>query len=323
MAHHPDRNPGDKKSEEKFKEATEAYQVLSDPKKRGIYDQFGYEGLTSQGWSPAGGFSAGGFSDIFEDIFEDFFSAGGGPRGRQRGRDLSYPLEISFQESAFGAEKTTEIRREEVCSGCRGDGSKTGTSRSVCPVCHGTGQVMASSGFFSISRTCHRCRGEGSFVKEPCEVCRGSGHVPVSRKIQVKVPAGVDNGLQLRMTGEGEAGSRGGPRGDLYIEIHVRPHEFFKREGNHVVCEVPITFVQAALGAEIEVPTLSGTAKLKIPPGTQTGKVFRFKGKGFASLTGHGLGDEEIKVMVETPSHLTDKQKELLRQFAAVSGEKK
>jgi molecular chaperone DnaJ len=322
LAHHPDRNPGDKKSEEKFKEATEAYQVLSDPEKRRVYDQFGHEGLAGAGGP--GGFSASGFSDIFEDIFEDFFG-GGGPRRRQRaqrGGDLKHDLEITFDEAAFGTEKEVEIRREESCTSCKGDGAKPGTSRATCTACHGSGQILASSGFFSISRTCHRCHGEGSFVEHACAGCRGTGRVLVSRKIKAKIPAGVDAGLRLRMPGEGEAGLRGGPRGDLYIDIHVRPHEIFTREGDNLLCEVPVSFVQASLGAEVEVPTLTGTTTLKVPAGTQSGKVFRLKGKGIASLNGHGIGDEEVRIVVETPTHLSDKQKELLKQFAGLSGEK-
>jgi len=326
LAHHPDRNPGDKKAEEKFKEATEAYQVLADPKKRQIYDQYGHEGLGAGGFS---GFSSTGFSDIFEDIFEDFFSGAGGSafsgRSRQRsqrGSDLQYDLEISFKEAAFGAEKTIEIRREESCATCKGDGAKPGTSRTPCPVCHGSGQVLASSGFFTISRPCHRCHGQGSFVEHPCETCKGSARAAVERKIQVKVPAGVEAGTRLRMSGEGEGGLRSGPRGDLYIDIYVKSDEFFSRAGNNVLCEVPVSFTQAALGAEIEVPTLTGTTALKIPAGTQNGKIFKLKGKGIALLHGRGIGDEEVRILVETPASLSDKQKELLKQFADLSGEK-
>ena len=325
LSHHPDRNPGDKKSEEKFKEATEAYQVLSDPENRRIYDQYGHEGLASQGvGNGPSGFSAGGFGDIFEDIFEDFFG-GGSPRGRhraQKGSDLQYELEISFNEAAFGIEKNIEIRREETCSTCKGDGAKPGTSRTTCATCHGSGQVLASSGFFSISRTCHRCQGQGSFIEHACSVCKGAGRILLDRKIHVKVPAGIDDRSRLRMSGEGEAGIRGGPRGDLFVDVYVKPHEFFTRRGDNIFCKAPINFVQAALGAEIEIPTLTGAASLKIPAGTQTGRVFKLKGKGLASLRGHGIGDEEIEIVVETPTYLSDKQKELLRQFAEIGGEK-
>jgi len=322
LAHHPDRNPGDHKAEEKFKEATEAYQVLSDPEKRRVYDQFGHEGLAGAGGP--GDFSAAGFTDIFEDIFEDFFGGGGSRRRQraQRGSDLKHDQEILFDEAAFGTEKEIELRREEACTACKGDGAKPGTARATCPACHGSGQILASSGFFSISRTCHRCQGQGSFVEHPCGSCRGTGRVLVSRKIKVKIPAGVDTGLRLRMPGEGEAGLRGGPRGDLYIDIYVKPHEIFTRQGDNVLCEVPVSFVQASLGAEIDVPTLTGTTALKVPAGTQSGKVLRLKGKGIASVNGHGIGDEEVRIVVETPAHLSDKQKDLLKQFAGLSGEK-
>ncbi|MBI2094668.1 MAG: molecular chaperone DnaJ [Candidatus Omnitrophica bacterium] len=323
LSHHPDRNPGDKKAEDKFKEATEAYQVLSDEKKRGVYDRYGHEGLKSSGWE-GGGFASGGFGDIFEDIFEDFFGGGAG-RSRNRpgrGRDLQVGVELAFEEAAFGAEKSISLRREEACSGCRGEGTKPGTSRTACGVCRGSGQVQVSSGFFSISRPCHRCGGEGSLISHPCPSCRGSGRAVIERKVQVKIPPGVDNGLRLRVTGEGEAGVRGGPRGDLYVAMTVKPHELFTRRENDVLCEVPVSFAQAALGAEIEVPTLTGKAPLKIPAGTQTGKVFKLKGKGIASLNGRGVGDEEIRIFVETPAHLSEKQKELLWQFAAASDEK-
>jgi molecular chaperone DnaJ len=324
LAHHPDRNPGDAKAEENFKEATEAYQVLSDPQKRQLYDQYGHEGVASAGGFGAGGFSASGFGEIFEDIFEDFFG-GGSRRGRQRpqrGSDLEAELEISFEEAAFGAEKTVPLRRQETCSACKGEGAKSGTARKTCATCHGSGQILASSGFFSISRPCHACQGQGSVIEHPCVSCHGGGRVLVDRKVQVKIPAGVDNGLRLRITGEGEAGSRGGGRGDLFIEIIVKPHEIFKRQGDDILCEVPIGFTQAALGCEIEVPTLVGKTTLKIPAGTQTGKIFKLKGKGIASVHGHGVGDEEIKILVETPTRLSEKQKELLKQFADISGEK-
>ncbi len=321
LAHHPDRNPGDKKAEDKFKEATEAYQILSDPEKRKLYDQYGHEGLAAAGQQ--GGFS-GGFTDIFEDIFEDFFGGGTSRGGRrpQRGSDLRVDLELTFLEAAFGVEKPVEVRREESCSACKGEGAKPGTAKNVCSTCRGSGQVLAASGVFSVSRPCPRCHGEGAFIEHPCTDCRGSGRVVAGRKVQVRIPAGVDGGLRMRMSGEGEAGVRGGPRGDLYIDLAVHPHEFFSRRDNHVLCDAPVSFVQAALGAEIEVPTLTGTAPLKIPAGTQSGKIFRLKGKGIALLNGQGIGDQEIRVVVETPMHLSDKQKDLLKQFAALSGEK-
>ncbi len=323
LAHHPDRNPGDKKAEEKFKEVTEAYQVLSDPQKRQVYDQYGHEGLSSQGMS---GFAGAGFEDIFEGIFEDFFGGGGpgrrsGNRARQ-GDDLQYDFEISFEEAVFGVEKSVDIRREETCGTCRGDGAKPGTVKKTCTACHGSGKILQSSGFFSVSRACGRCNGEGAMIEHPCTACRGTGRVTGERNIQLKIPPGVEDGMRLRMTGEGEAGHRGGGRGDLYVDIHVHAHEFFKRQALNISCEVPISFVQAALGADIEVPTLSGKHVLKVPPGTQTGRLFRLKGKGVASLRGEGIGDQEVTVIVETPSHLSDKQKDLLREFSSLSGDK-
>ncbi|MBI4432159.1 MAG: molecular chaperone DnaJ [Candidatus Omnitrophica bacterium] len=321
LSFHPDRNSGDKKSEEKFKEATEAYQILSDPQKRSAYDQYGHDAV---GGGFGQGFSSAGFADIFEGIFEDFFG-GSGRRAQSRaraGRDLRADVDILFEEAAFGTIKTISLEREEACSTCHGDGAMPGSGRKTCSVCHGTGQVMTSSGFFSIARTCHRCQGEGSFVEHPCTVCHGKGRMAFEKKVEVKIPAGVDNQMRLRVNGEGEAGYRGGPRGDLYVELHVKPHEIFTRQGQTVLCEVPVSFVQAALGAEIEVPTLGGPTTLKIPAGTQSGKVFRLKGKGIASLNGRGIGDEEVHIHVETPAHLSDRQKALLKEFAELSGEK-
>lgn len=321
---HPDRNPGDKKAEDKFREASEAYQVLADPQKRKIYDQYGHEGLNSQGFS-ASGFSSSGFGDIFQDIFEDFFGGGGSGARRnrpQKGDDLGVAVEITFEEAAFGVEKSIEVDREEICSNCKGEGAKPGTHRKNCVTCRGTGQVLASSGFFSISRPCSKCQGQGTIIEHPCVECHGGGRKKTDRTIQAKIPPGVDSGLRLRLNGEGEAGYRGGPRGDLYVEIHVTPHELFTREEETLVCVVPISMIQAALGAQIEVPTLKGPTSLKIPAGTQNGKSFHLKGKGFPSLRGHGVGDEEVRIYVETPTHLSEKQIELLKQFAQISGEK-
>lgn len=312
LKHHPDRNPGNHRAEESFKEATEAYQVLSDPEKRMLYDQYGHEGVAG-----AGGFSGTGFGDIFEGIFEDFFGGTGGGRraGPERGSDLRVGIEIAFEEAAFGVEKTVTVPREETCQSCKGDGAKPGTSRTRCPSCHGRGHVMAASGFFSISRTCPKCRGQGSFIQHPCDACRGAGRVPVKREVKVKVPAGVENGMRLRVAGEGEAGLRGGHRGDLFVDLSVRRHEFFTREGNDVLYESRVSFVQATLGAEIEVPTLTGRTRLKIPAGTQGGRVFRLNGRGIAALNGRGIGDQQVRLIVETPTHLSDRQKELLKKF--------
>lgn len=319
MKYHPDRNPGDKKAEDKFKEATEAYQVLSDPGKRQVYDQYGHAGLNN-----AGGFSSAGFGDIFEDIFEDFFGGNTGRRQNRahKGGDLGVAVELTFEEAAFGVEKELQIRREETCTTCKGEGARPGTQRKNCSTCHGSGQVLASSGFFSISRACPKCHGQGSVIEDPCGDCRGTGRTAADRKIHVKIPGGVDTGIRLRMPGEGEAGHRGGPRGDLYVEVHLKEHEIFTREGDDLVLECPISMVQAALGLELEVPTLSGRASLKVPAGTQNGKSFRLKGKGFPSVRGHGHGDEEVRIRVETPTQLSDKQAALLREFAAATGEK-
>lgn len=320
---HPDRNPGDPRAEEKFKEYSRAYEILSDPEKRGIYDRYGMEGLNG---GMGGRSGAEGFSDIFSDIFEDFFGgAAGGPRRAQRaarGADLGAELELSFLEAVHGCDKKVPVRREEVCRTCAGQGAAPGSQKKTCTTCRGAGEVLASSGFFQIRRPCPHCEGSGSLIEKPCGSCRGSGRESTERTITVKVPAGVDTGMRLRVSGEGEAGHKGGPRGDLYVDIFVEAHEIFKRSGTDILCDVPISFVQAALGAEIEVPTLEGPAQLKIPAGTQTGKDFRLKGKGIPSLKGDGRGDEHVRVVVETPTHLTSKQKELLQQFAELSGEK-
>lgn len=320
LKYHPDRNKGDKNAEEKFKEITHAYQVLIDDEKREAYDRYGFEGVNA---TAGFGEGFGGFSDAFSDIFEDFFGMGS-PRTRRaaRGSDLGTEVEIKFKEAVFGTEKSITVKREEACRACRGDGAEPGTHRQTCRQCRGSGQVSVSSGFFSIARTCNACRGQGSVIQKACSICRGSGREAVSRKISVKIPAGVDNGSRLRIPGEGEGGHKGGQRGDLYVDIFVEPHEIFKRHGTDILCEVPISFVQAALGSEIEVPTLTGTDKLKIPAGTQTGKVFRLKGKGVPSLSRSGTGDQHVRVVVETPTGLNGKQKEILMKFAEAAGEK-
>jgi molecular chaperone DnaJ len=337
LKYHPDKNPGDKKkAEEKFKEISEAYEVLSDSQKRSTYDQFGHEGL--QGAFKGGGFSwsdfthfsdlediFGGFEDLLRGfgIAGDFFGFGGrrtrtGPR---KGADLEYRLEMELKEVASGVEKTVEIPRRELCNVCKGEGAKPGTKKSACARCKGTGQVIATQGFFSISRTCERCGGQGSVIETPCGECRGSGMIRVKRRIKIKVPPGVDTGSHLRISGEGEAGQRGGPRGDLYILIQVNPHEIFERHNNDIFCEIPISFVQAVLGGEVTAPTLNGRVKLKIPPGTQSGQIFRLKGKGIPDLHGYYTGDELVRVMVETPTGLNEHQQTLLKQFAEACGE--
>ena len=321
MQFHPDRNPGDKEAEEKFKMASEAYEVLRDPQKREIYDRYGVEGLKGTGFT---GFR--GFEDIFStfgDIFEDFFGLGRtGRRGSGRprpGADLRYDFKISFLESAYGKETEIELPRMTVCEVCQGTGAKPGTQPSQCPACRGSGQVTRSQGFFSISTTCPQCRGEGKIIPHPCKECRGQGKVKKTRTIQVNIPAGVDTGSKLRIRGEGEPGERGGPPGDLYIFIYVEPHDFFSREGDDVVCQIAISFPQAALGADIEVPTLNGKKTVAIPGGVDNGELIRLKGEGFPKLRGHGRGDEIVQILVKTPKDLTRQQEELLRKFQEIS----
>jgi len=316
MQYHPDRNPGDKEAEEEFKLASEAYEVLRDPEKREIYDRYGVEGLRGTGFT---GFR--GFDDIFStfgDIFEDFFGFGGTQRRRSHARagaDLRFDLKISFTDAAFGKEMEIEIPRVASCGACGGTGAQPGTSPVSCPVCRGTGQVTRAQGFFTISTTCGQCHGEGKVVQHPCKDCRGLGRVRTTKKIQIRVPPGVDTGSKLRLRGEGEQGERGGPPGDLFVILYVEPHDFFSRDGDDLICQIPISFSQAALGADIDIPTLNGTRSLAIPKGTESGEVFRIKGEGFVKLRGHGRGDELVQVIVKTPRNLTRRQEELLREF--------
>lgn len=315
---HPDRNPGDKSAEENFKEAAEAYEVLRDPRKRQLYDQFGHQGLEGSGFS---GF--GGFEDIFSsfgDIFEDFFgfsTRGRGGRNRaQRGADLRYDLTISFMDAAFGVETAIDLDKHETCTRCEGHGIEPGTHAETCPQCRGAGQIGRSQGFFTIRTTCPQCRGTGQVIPNPCAECSGSGQVLVHKTVSVKIPAGVDNTSRLRLSSEGQAGALGGPPGDLYVFIHVKPHDFFRREENDIICQVPISFIQAILGDQIVVPTLDGEKSLDIPKGTQFGDVFRFRGEGIPSLRNGRRGDQIIQVTIKTPTHITKKQEELLREFA-------
>ncbi len=325
LKYHPDKNPGDKEAEARFKEISQAYEVLSDPQKRATYDQFG----GTMGTEGFGGFRAegfggmGGFGDIFGDIFSDFFGGSTATRSRrpQRGADLRYTLEIEFEQAATGMRTQVEIPRMEVCGECRGRKTEAGTRPETCTACNGTGQVRYQQGFFSISRPCGRCGGTGELITHPCGHCHGTGQVRSTRSITVTIPAGVETGTRLRMSGEGEAGTNNGPRGDLYVVIRVREHDFFSREGNNILCEVPISFVQAALGAEIEVPTLQGKETIEIKPGTQSGSTQTLKGKGIPFLHGRGIGDQIVRIQVETPTHLNTRQKELLQEFADISGE--
>ena len=325
IQHHPDRNPGSKESEESFKEVNEAYQVLSDSERRAQYDRYGHAAFQAgQGPRGFGGFDfTQGFEEVFSDIFGDFFGTGRGrTRSRtRRGDDLRYDLEIEFEEAAKGAEKTIKFQRLVQCEACHGMRARGGQGGvRTCPNCRGAGQVRTQQGFFSISTTCGQCRGEGSIIADPCPKCQGQGRIRHAASLAVKVPPGVDNGSRLKLRGEGEAGYAGGPPGDLYVVIHVKEHEIFVRQDNDVVIEAPIGFPQAALGAEMEVPTLDGKVKLKIPPGTQSGKILRLKGKGIPDLHGYGRGDQLIRVIVETPRHLTPRQREILEEFAQLDG---
>jgi molecular chaperone DnaJ len=323
LQYHPDRNPGDKQAEEKFKEVSEAYSVLSDAQKRAQYDQFGHAAF-GEGGPFAGGFdfSASGFEDIFGDIFGEFFGSGQSRRrGRGRGEDLRYNMTLKFEEAVAGVEKKIKIPRHGPCETCRGTGAKAGTAPQTCPTCRGRGQVSFQQGFFSVSRTCSPCQGQGTIIKDPCETCRGAGRVRTMHTLSVKIPAGVDNGSRLKLRSEGETGPAGGSPGDLYVVIQVEPHPIFVRDQLDIICDVPVSFVQAALGAEIDVPTLDGKVKMKIPSGTQSGKVFRMKGKGVKDIQGYQQGDQHVRVTVETPTHLTSKQKELLKEFAALGSE--
>ncbi len=318
MKCHPDRNPGDKAAEERFKEASEAYQVLSDPERRGQYERFGHRAF-EQG---AGfDFSGAGFEDVFSDIFGDFFGTRGRGRARSRGEDLRYDLEIKFEEAIFGVEKVINVPRLASCASCSGKGTKGGVDRAQCPACRGSGQLRFQQGFFTIAKTCGQCNGQGTVIRDPCRECGGSGVVQKTQGLSIKIPGGVDTGSRLKLRGEGESGRNGGPPGDLYVVITVKEHALFTRQDNHIICEVPISFPQAALGAEIDVPTLHGKIKMKIPHGTQSGSIFRLKGKGAPDLHGSGHGDELVRVLVETPRKLTGRQRELLEEFARSSGE--
>jgi len=322
---HPDKNPGDKAAEEKFKELGEAYEILSDPQKRAVYDQHGHAAFDRRA---GGGFPrGGGFHDPF-DIFREVFGGGGNifddlfgggrsdPTSPQRGEDLRYDMEITFEEAAHGCEKEITVTKPERCDVCDGSGAEAGSRVKTCPTCGGRGQVISSRGIFSIAQTCPACQGAGRVIEKPCKTCHGSGRRDRPSKIKLKIPGGVDTGSRLRSVGNGQAGMRGGPHGDLYVILHVKPHEIFQRDGDDLLCEVPVGFVQAALGTDIEVPTLSGKAEIKIPAGTQPGTMFRLKGKGVKNVQGYGHGDLHVRVLVEVPTHLTSAQKAKLEEFA-------
>jgi len=320
MKHHPDRNPGDAKAEEQFKSAAEAYAVLADTEKRALYDRFGHAGVSSAAGAGAG-FDASVFSEFgdFADILGNMFGFGfgGGRRGGpQRGSDLRYDLEISFEESARGSETTIQIPRHETCETCHGSGAAAGSAPTTCPQCRGQGQVRFQQGFFTVARTCPQCRGNGKVIAKPCETCRGAGSVARERKITVKIPPGIATGQQLRLQEEGEAGTAGGPPGHLFVVVHVQEHEFFRRDGNNLFCEVPVNFTTVALGGEIQAPTLDGSETVKVPAGTQTGTTLRLRGKGMPDVNGRGRGDLFATIQVQTPAKLTKDQKRLLEQLA-------
>ncbi len=324
MKHHPDRNPGDTKAEESFKEAKEAYEVLSDADKRAAYDRFGHAGVQgAAGGGPGGpgfGAGAGSFADIFGDVFGDIFGGGRGGAGRSqvyRGADLRYDLDVSLEDAVGGTTVQIKVPRMASCGTCSGSGAKPGTTPQSCGTCGGQGVVRIQQGFFSMQQTCPRCHGQGTIVTDPCGDCSGRGRVRQTRTLSVKVPAGVDNGDRIRLGGEGEAGENGGPAGDLYVQVHVRQHEIFERDGSNLQCEVPVGFATAALGGEIEVPTLDGKVMLKVPPETQSGKMFRLRGKGVKALRGGQVGDLMCRVVVETPVNLSPEQREMLAQFEA------
>lgn len=320
MKWHPDRNPDNPKAEEHFKEAKEAYEVLCDAQKRAAYDQFGHAGVDAHS---AGGAGAGaGFGDIFSDIFGEIFGGGRGGRSTVfRGADLRYNLEITLEQAAHGFDTRIRIPSMAPCESCKGSGARPGTHSATCPTCRGAGQVRVSQGPFSIAQTCPRCHGSGSVIPSPCTVCAGAGRIKVQKTLSVKIPAGVDEGDRVRLSGEGEPGVNGGPSGDLYVQVHIKPHAVFTRDHDDLHCEMPISITTAALGGEISVPTLDGSAKIRVPAETQTGKVFRLRAKGIKGVRSAAAGELFCHVVVETPVSLTERQRQLLREFETLSSE--
>ena len=323
VKYHPDKNPGDKAAEEKFKELGEAYEILSDPQQRAVYDRHGHAAFDKRS---GGGFGRGQAHDPF-DIFREVFGGGSildelfgngrnDPNAPQRGDDLRFDLEISFEEAANGCEKEIAVTKPERCADCNGAGAEAGSKVRACTTCGGRGQVITARGIFSVAQPCPHCHGAGRIIEKPCRTCRGAGRREHASKIKLRIPAGVDTGSRLRSSGNGEAGVRGGPTGDLYVVLHVKAHEIFQREGDDLLCEILVSFVQASLGADIEVPTLSGKTEIKIPAGTQPGTMFRLKGKGIKNVQGHGHGDLHIRINVEVPTHLSGAQKAKLQEFA-------
>ena len=315
MKFHPDRNTNDADAEKKFKEAKEAYEVLSDNSKKETYDRFGHDGLNQAGARGPSG--AEGFSDIFGDVFGDIFGGGrsGGRNQVFRGADLRYELNLDLEKAISGDSIKINIPTQVACNGCSGSGAKEGSSPAKCGTCDGVGQVRMQQGFFSVQQTCPKCQGNGTVIQDPCLKCHGLGRIAKTKTLSVKVPPGVDNGDRIRLSGEGEAGKNGGPSGDLYVEIRVNPHKIFEREGSNISCEIPISILVAALGGEIKMPTLNGSVSVKIPPGTQSGKIFRLKGKGVSTARDKRVGDLYAAISVETPVNLSSKQKDILKDF--------
>ncbi|KAB0286330.1 molecular chaperone DnaJ [Vibrio fortis] len=324
MKFHPDRNQGDESAAEKFKEVKVAYEILTDSQKKAAYDQYGHAAFEQGGMGGGGGFGGGhgDFGDIFGDVFGDIFGGGrrGGQQRAQRGSDLRYNMELTLEEAVRGVSKEIEVPTLVECDTCDGSGAKKGSSAQTCGTCHGHGQVQMRQGFFAVQQTCPTCNGKGKIIKDPCNSCHGQGRKQKTKTLNVKIPAGVDTGDRIRLSGEGEAGEQGAPAGDLYVQVHVKEHNIFERDGNNLYCEVPVSFSMAALGGEVEVPTLDGRVNLKVPEETQTGRMFRMRGKGVKGVRGGGVGDLIVKLVVETPVKLSSRQKELLREFEETCG---